>query len=487
MRSLQLQAALTEYFEAAAVQLHAEVAAGAEVAFELEQQRKRRGSFGPALSCYRPLTDEFIAERDATLERLPSHAEAERLLAGFDGLARYLTGAGGEIERGGGHASARVALRAMVREVFSEQTDFQLRPERVGAVLERLEHSALTSTSEVTLVATLRGLTITSPEIALAAGLTIAQVSALDGLPAGALGVGAGDANGHLVVVLSSEDTDATEALARGREVLQDLLRALRLFGDGRVSFGALAWARVASGTWTPLALGAGGRPRGMLVVTAEQEDELRAFCNLVSRRAPHGNELAWALRRFEFGAERESATEALTDHVLALRALLEPEGAASGLLAPRLAALCATAERRAELADRTLQALALERAAIVGTAVEHAGSEALAKDLADHLRALLRDVICGHLAPDLVALADEILRQAAAEAEAEVAAMAAAAAMADAQAQEAALAAAQLHAQAEAAAAAEMRLAQIEPAQSSSEQMLGNLGQAEEILDVFI
>ena len=45
-----------------------------------------------------------------------------------------------------------------------------------------------------------------------------------------------------------------------------------------------------------------------MLVVTAEQEDELRAFCNLVSRRAPHGNELAWALRRFELGCERESS-----------------------------------------------------------------------------------------------------------------------------------------------------------------------------------
>ncbi len=45
-----------------------------------------------------------------------------------------------------------------------------------------------------------------------------------------------------------------------------------------------------------------------MLVVTPEQEDELRAFCNLVSRRAPHDNELAWALRRFELGCERDSA-----------------------------------------------------------------------------------------------------------------------------------------------------------------------------------
>ena len=77
-----------------------------------------------------------------------------------------------------------------------------------------------------------------------------------------------------------------------------------------------------------------------MLVITAEQEDELRAFCNLVSRRAPHRNEVAWALRRFELGCERESFQEALSDHLLALRALLEPEGPSTGLLAGRLADL---------------------------------------------------------------------------------------------------------------------------------------------------
>ena len=33
-----------------------------------------------------------------------------------------------------------------------------------------------------------------------------------------------------------------------------------------------------------------------------------------------------------------------------------------------------------------------------------------LADAIADHLRALLRDVICGHLEEDLAALADEIL-----------------------------------------------------------------------------
>ncbi len=156
-------------------------------------------------------------------------------------------------------------------------------------------------------------------------------------------------------------------------------------------------------------------------MVTAEQEDELRAFCNLVSRRAPEGNELAWALRRFELGCERESPHEALTDHLLALRALLEPEGPASGMLPGRLAALCATPEHRIELAERVVRgggarALAASR----GTAVRHAADESLAASISDHLRALLRDVICGHLDLELAALADRILLEPAPQAPAE-------------------------------------------------------------------
>ncbi len=461
MRSLQLQAALSEYVEAAAVLLNGEIANGAEVPFELEQQSARRGSRGPSLYCYRPLTAHFIEERLPTLESMPAYAAAARLLAGFDGLDRYLLSRGLD---GGGRPATRTrvdaALSALLGDVFDEQTDFQLRSERLQAALARLERAALAATSELTLVAVLHGLTITSPEVALTRGLTIAQPHALEGLPIGAVAPADGE-EGHLVVVLATEWQHSGESITSGCEVLKDLLRALRLFGDGRVTLGTLAWSRVGGGAWTPQPLGGGGRPHGMLVVTAEQEDELRAFCSLVSRRAPHSNELAWALRRFELGCERESSYEALTDHLSALRALLEPEGPASGLLSRRLAALCAIPERRAELVERTGQALALERSYIAGSAVEHAGARALAADISDHLRALLRDVICGHLSPDLVALADQLLTgnepgsEPAPLPQPEIAALALAGEMA--------------------------------PDEASVEQILGETGQSQEILDVFI
>jgi len=410
MRSVQLQSALREFLEAAAGRLSADLASGAEIPFEVDQQPSRGGRLGgPSLYCYRPLITEFIADRRQALEGLAEYGPAAEALDAFEGLDRYLAGLGEDIARLPRSARVRAAIASLLGDAFAEQSDFELHSERLDAALERLHSTALTSTAEVTIVARLEGMTITSPELPLAAGLTIARADALDGLPADAR-MQRADGAGHLVVALACEDPDARQAVERGRAVLADLLRALRLFGDGRVTLGALAWARIGSGSWSALALGGGGRPHGMLVVTAEQEDELRAFCNLVSRRAPDGNELAWALRRFELGCERGEVLDALSDNLLALRAILEPEGPASGLLAGRLAALCATPERRLALTERTVQAIALERTLIVGGDAGRAGGRLLAEEVADHLRALLRDVICGHLDPDLVGLADELL-----------------------------------------------------------------------------
>jgi hypothetical protein len=438
VRSLQLQAALAAFVEQAAGRLHAEVAAGQEVPFDLETRTARMR--GASLYCYSPRTGLFIAERYADLRRLDAYEAAAAQLERCETLERYLLARGVEApQRGERHVDA--ALLALLQDVFEDQTDFDpgrlaQHPERVERALERLDGSSLPRAGEVTLVATLHGLAIASPEIALTRGLSIARPEALQGAPEQALRAGrdrgsergrdggsgwgsdrGSEQAGHLLVVYTAQDAPSgAEGVAGGAEVVHELLRALRLFGDGRIALGARAWARVGEGQWSTLALGAGGHPHGVLLVGAEQEDELRAFCNLVSRRSPHATPVAWALRRFELGCDRACEYEGLSDHLLALRALLgapseiEPNGAPDGLLAGRLAALCATPERHAELAERTLAAIELERAAIAGAAVQRAGGLAIVRELADHLRALLRDVICGHLRPDLAALADEIL-----------------------------------------------------------------------------
>jgi hypothetical protein len=444
VRSLQLQAALAEFVAQAADSLHADVAAGQEVPFELASQ-SGRGRGTASLYCYRPLTDAFIAKRFPELRRLDAYAQAAGLLDGFEALDRYLIASGIEpgvgvgVGGGGGRGSARsggsgrggdrdrpgsgradAALLVLLEEVFDQQTDFDRSKmsqyeQRLERALERLEDSTFAAAGEITLVATLHGLTIASPELALARGLLIAHPDALQGAPEQAQAGPSGE-DDHLLVVFSAQATDPRAAIAQGKDVLGELLRALRLFGDGRIALGPLAWTRTGSAPWAALALGTGGRPHGMLMVSAEQEDELRAFCNLVSRRAPHANEVAWALRRFELGCERASEYEGISDHLLALRALLgappelEPAGLPDGLLAARLAALCATPEHRTVLAERTLKAIALERQAISGVAKERASAINLARELSDHLRALLRDVVCGHLPAELSSLADELL-----------------------------------------------------------------------------
>jgi hypothetical protein len=421
VRSLQLQAALSDFVAQAADRLQADIDAGHEVPFELASRSSRSRGSSP-LYCYRPLTGAFLAERFADLRDLDGYGPAAGLLQEFDALDRYLiaTGADDQVAHGP-CARADAALLALLQDVFEGQSDFDRSKhdrhnERLDLALERLDGSAYASAGEVTLVATLHGLTIASPELSLTRGLSIAHPDAIQGVPEQALRSGARGEDDPLLVVFHAQDPDPRAAIAQGREVVRELLRALRLFGDGRIALGPLAFARIGSSPWDTIALGTGGRPHGMLVVSADQEDELRAFCNLISRRSPHGNQLAWALQRFELGCERASEYEGISDHLMALRVLLgppserEPHGAPDGLLAARLAALCATPDLRAQLTERTLKAITLERHAIAGTAVERASGHEVARELSSHLRSLLRDILCGHLSSDLASLADELL-----------------------------------------------------------------------------
>ena len=107
--------------------------AGAEVPFELGSRARPQGPRGTPLYCYHALTGAFIAERESELEELPGYAEAAKLLEGFDGLDRYLASMGAAVRRRsepGAGVAARTAITALLADVFDEQTDFEVRPER---------------------------------------------------------------------------------------------------------------------------------------------------------------------------------------------------------------------------------------------------------------------------------------------------------------------------------------------------------------------
>ena len=64
----------------------------------------------------------------------------------------------------------------------------------------------------------------------------------------------------------------------------------------------------------------------------------------------------------------------------------------------------------RDRMADRVSLAIDLEACLIAGTEPIPAGARALTHEIEGHLRALLRDVICGHLPDGLAELADELI-----------------------------------------------------------------------------
>jgi hypothetical protein len=246
--------------------------------------------------------------------------------------------------------------------------------------------------------------------LALDDGLQLVRGNKLSDAPPEAVWGEGGEPN-VIAVLTAAQERAQRPPISIARTRFRRLLTALRLFERGGYALGEIAWSRTDTGTWRAVPLGSSGRPRSVTFIAANHEDEFRGFCNLIARRMPSGGEVAWALSRFEMGCERLAPFEALTDYLLALRALLEPEGPASGRLAQRLAILCASPERRTALAERTAYAISLERAVISGLAPAEPGVDALVAELSEHLRALLRDVLCGHLDADLRTLADRMLR----------------------------------------------------------------------------
>jgi hypothetical protein len=415
VRNTTLHGVIEAFTAEAAEQLEAETAAGAEIPFELVDTAGGPRGRVP-LYCYRPLTGAFIRERLGLLSALPSYAAALRALTALDGGEAYVRQHGESRVPADRRECADAALRVFLTSVFAERTEFDFDEDRFETAYEELERTLYDGRAVTTVVAPLLGVALDrdTREMAIGEGLSLVRGDALEDAPTEAVW-GDGDDPNVLIVLTMAQDRDTPAPVSVARVRFRRTLTALRLFERGGYALGPIAWARIDAGTWRSVAVGGSGRPRMIQRIAPEHEDELRAFCNLVARRAPRNGEISWALARFEMGCERLAPFEALTDYLLALRALLEPEGPASGRLAGRIAAICATPEDRATVAERVAHAISLERAVIGGLAPAHPGVDALVDELAEQLRALLRDVLCGHLSADLCAVADDLLAQAAA------------------------------------------------------------------------
>jgi hypothetical protein len=430
VRNGSLHDTLREFATDAGDRLGKETDAGAEIPFEVISAPRRARS--APLYCYRPLTGAFIRERLGVLSALPSYAPAARALTSMDGVDAYLSLRGETRIPGDPRARADSTLRVFLSAVFQERSEFAFDPERFESAYAELERAVYEGRQVSEVIAPLLGIALdpNTGELPLGEGLSLIRGETLTDAPAEAVWGDGEEPNVLAMLTVSGDSVRPPVSIARSR--FRRLLTALRLFERGGYALGPVAWTRSDAGPWRQVAFGGSGRPRLITFISAEQEDELRAFCNLIGRRMPSGRpgarhpaslespapdssgcgELAWALARFEMGCERLAPFEALTDYLLALRAMLEPEGPSSGRLAQRLSVICAAEPERAACAERTAHAISLERAVIAGLAPAEAGADAIVSELAENLRALLRDALCGHLDADVRSLADELLAQ---------------------------------------------------------------------------
>ena len=242
-----------------------------------------------------------------------------------------------------GRERAEAALHCFLARVFEDSTDFVFHELRFDSAFRELEGVVGDGRSESLCVAVLLGIELQSDEVGLGDGLSIVRGDAFAEAPDEARWDGDRWHAQHARRTALGAARRRPGAAGRGPLTARpdaDRAAALRRRG-GRVRAAGLdAHCRRAVAA-------AGARP--VPGPRDARRDQRRAGGRAARVRQPRGaadaevgGEIPWALRRFDASFECADPAGALTEVLLALRALLEPEGPRSGRLPGRVAALCA-------------------------------------------------------------------------------------------------------------------------------------------------
>src|SRR3954470_17100055 len=363
MRNRRLHDALRAFALDSARALSADLEAGAEVAFELDERSTGRS----VLYRYRPLIATFISERWQQLRTLESFRPAAEELG--SGAAAYL-----RVQGLAADADSEPALLAMLERIWEDATSFAFPEERFEKVYEEVERALYEGVLQSAITAPLPGLVMERDRVAVGNGLSLVRGD-LSGAPpeavwpSGTSEIDRGRIVPNVVALIEAElSADAQLPIPEARWQLRRLVTAFRLWRGGSVSLPGSGWARADDGPWRQVALQPAPPARGgAWALAGGEEGGFRQFGAMVARWEPAGP-LAWALARFDMGCERSSDGEALSDYVLALRSLLDAlDEAGQPTLGRRLAALCAEEPHRRHLISRVDAALNLELALISG------------------------------------------------------------------------------------------------------------------------
>jgi hypothetical protein len=426
VRDLALRQALRSLAEHAGERLRALIEAGEELPYDVTEPHE-----GSPLAQFAPQTAPFIRGHGTILLELESFSRACAAIAASDAAQPYLEWLGEPIPNDPGRRAADSVLAFLCR-LWEGSADFSLDERRLEDALSELETASDPPADDdyAEVLAPLFGLQMPISRLELAGG-TLVRAEAVDA-PGELRGSdGARRAAWEPLflgavrrpVPAPSRNGEAPPAEGPG-PALRELVTALRLYKPGGVCLGPYAWARSFSGDrWRRISTGAPrARGNGYWLVESELSD-LAAFTrSLPERRGPIASadrlegptgSLARAVSRFEAGLERPSLLDALSDYLLALRFVLEGEGAAGVAVAMRAAALRAEPEGRPAVKETLDRAIALEEALVRGEASpppDTGDALELVVRVESVVRGVLRDAASGRVGTDLRATADEIL-----------------------------------------------------------------------------
>lgn len=403
MRDFLLNESIKRLATEAATRLSSLVAMGEEIPFDVAADSGDESAF----YSYVPMTGRYVREHSEELRSLPSFAPAREAAVEAGVPAPYLEARGEAVPADPG-ARAELMLITFFAELWEGSAGFALDRERLEAALATLDAEARDADEAEILIVPIVGLRMSMPRLQLPHGVRIVRADSIEAPIDAMRSEGMGRASWepqYLAVADQDEEGGVETALLQ----LRELISVMRLFKGGGIGLGPYAFAPTGEGCWRRIATGAPAtRPGGYRLSEAEVE-ELIEFGTALEARPDPDNALSWAVGRFEMGCERGTALEGLSDHLLAMRAVLEGHGPVGASLPLRAAALIADESMdRIEAGEQVEAVLELERAMMNGRPIERAVE--LATWMEEGTRRLLREAALGELGNDLSTVADETL-----------------------------------------------------------------------------
>jgi hypothetical protein len=379
------------------------VAMGEEIPFDVAADSGDDSAF----YSYVPMTGRYVLEHSEQLRSLPSFPAAREAAVEAGVAAPYLE-ARGEAVPADPAARAELMLTTFFASLWEGSAGFSLDRERLEGALATLDAESRDADEADVLIVPLVGLRMSMPRLQLPHNVRIVRADSIEAPVEAMRSEGMGRAAWepqYLAVAEQDGDGGAEGALLQ----LRELVSVMRMFKAGGIGLGPYAFAPTGEGCWRRIATGAPSTRPGGYRLSEEEAGELAEFAGALEARPDPDSALSWAVGRFEMGCERPTAMEGLSDHLLAMRAVLEGHGPVGASLPLRAAALIEDESMdRLQARERVEDVLELERAMMNGLPMERAVE--LATWMEEGTRRLLRQAALGELGGDLSTVADETL-----------------------------------------------------------------------------